>query len=146
MNKEEILQAVTVEFLGNTYFEGKELKYVAIPHAQAIEAMDKYATEMMKSNATGIVNYIFGVCNRPDLYDKEVTIGEIKEAICQYAKQQSIAFFQWYGVKMVGFIEYITKVKPMVTSEEIEEKMKEFEGQTFENLYSLFLEHQNKQS
>lgn len=63
-----------------------------------------------------------------------------------YAKQQSIAFFQWYGVKMVGFIEYITKVKPIATSEEIEEKIMEFEGQSFENLYSLFLEAQNKQS
>ena len=56
-----------------------------------------------------------------------------------FAKQEAIGFFKWYGVKMVGFIEYIKDIRPTVTSDEIEEKMKEFEGQSFENLHALYL-------
>jgi hypothetical protein len=61
-----------------------------------------------------------------------------------FAKQQSIEFFKWYGVKMVGFIEYIKDIRPTVTSDEIEEKIKEFEGQSIENQYNLFLQQTQK--
>jgi len=59
----------------------------------------------------------------------------------QNAKQQSISFFKWYAIKMTGFVDYITKVKPIVKSEEIEQRLIEFEGATFEKLYQLFEEH-----
>ena len=61
------------------------------------------------------------------------------EAIKEYAKQESIDFFKWYGLKISGFIEYITKVKPLVVSQEIENAMAKFEGKTFEQLFELYL-------
>lgn len=62
----------------------------------------------------------------------------VKKAMDQYARQQAIEFFKWYGVKMAVFVEYIKDVRPLVTSNEIEEKIKEFEGKSFEELYNLF--------
>lgn len=56
-----------------------------------------------------------------------------------YAKEISIGFMKWYGVKMIGFIIYLKEVKPNVTSSEIEEKMKEFEGKTYEELFNIYL-------
>lgn len=66
-------------------------------------------------------------------------------AMEQYSRIQSISFFKWYGVKMAGFMEYIKDIRPTVISDEIEEKIKEFEGKDFETLYNLFIEHQSKQ-
>jgi len=63
----------------------------------------------------------------------------IHKALREYAKQEAFGFFKWYGVKMVGFIEYITKIKPLVRSEEFEQKILEFEGQTFDKLHELYL-------
>lgn len=67
---------------------------------------------------------------------------EVIEAMDEWAKQQSIAFFKWYADKMVAFIEYITKIRPMVVSEEIEERIREHEGATFEQLYDRFIASQ----
>jgi hypothetical protein len=55
-----------------------------------------------------------------------------------YAKQESIEFFKWYAMKMHGFIIYIKDIRPQVTSQEIEEKLSEFEGKPFDKLYELF--------
>ena len=63
----------------------------------------------------------------------------IDEAMDEWAKLNAIEFFKWYGVKMASFMAYITKVRPIMKSEEIEERIQEFEGQTFEKLYELFL-------
>lgn len=69
----------------------------------------------------------------------------VQRYIDEYAaKQQAIAFFTWYGIRMASFLEYITKVKPIVKSEEIEEAMRNHEGATFEQLYEQFIEQQNK--
>lgn len=54
------------------------------------------------------------------------------------AKQEAIEFFKWYGIKWAGFIHYLTQIKQQVTSNEIEEKLHEFEGQTIENLYAQY--------
>ena len=64
----------------------------------------------------------------------------IEDAMDEYAKQKAVGFFKWYGVKMMDFLFYLKKVKPQVTSNEIEEKLAEFEGQTIENLYQLYLQ------
>lgn len=63
--------------------------------------------------------------------------------IMNYAALHAKDFLEWYSLKMVGFVEYLTKVKPIVKSEEIEERLLEFEGQTFDNLYAQFIEHQS---
>lgn len=70
---------------------------------------------------------------------------DIYSAMDKWAKIQAIEFFKWYGVKMMGFIDYIKDTRPMVESLEIEEKIKEFEGKDFGTLYELFLQSQNKQ-
>lgn len=72
-----------------------------------------------------------------------LSVSDVFKMMDEYAKQQSIAFLKWYNLKIVGFIEYLTKVKPIVKSEEIEERLLEFEGQTFDNLYAQFAEHQS---
>ncbi len=72
--------------------------------------------------------------------DVETTIDVVYEIMDEYAREEAIAFFKWYGVKMMGFIEYIKDIRPVVTSNEIEEKIAEFEGQTFDNLYNLFIQ------
>lgn len=73
----------------------------------------------------------------------EECANELVSIAAEYAKQQSIAFFKWYGGKMASFIEYITKVKPIVRSEEIEERITEHEGATFDQLYAQFIEQQS---
>jgi hypothetical protein len=76
--------------------------------------------------------------------------GGILKAMDEYAeiksRERAIAFFKWYGVKMMGFIEYIKDIRPVVTSNEIEEKIAEFEGQTIDNLYNLFCKSEQTQS
>lgn len=76
-------------------------------------------------------------------------VEDVFKAMQEYADQQSriaaIDFFKWYGVKMVGFIEYIKDIRPTVTSDEIEEKIKEFEGKSFDDLFTLYLEEKAKQ-
>ncbi len=76
---------------------------------------------------------------------KKAVVESLLKKQDEYARQVSIAFFKWYGVKMATFIEYITKVKPLVESQEIEEKIKEFEGKTFDELYDIFLAQYNKE-
>jgi hypothetical protein len=66
-------------------------------------------------------------------------------AMDEYAKQQSIAFFKWYVLKSVTFVSYLESVKPIVTSNEIEEKLKQFEGKSFDELYSQFISDQLNQ-
>lgn len=68
----------------------------------------------------------------------------IELAMSEYAKEVAIDFFKWYALKMLSFIEYIIDVKPIVRSEELENKMVEFEGKTFEELFEKYLsEKQN---
>jgi len=55
------------------------------------------------------------------------------------SEQESIGFFIWYGVKIAGLVEYITKIKPITTSQEMEEKIIEFEGKPIKGLYQLYL-------
>lgn len=62
------------------------------------------------------------------------------EAMDIHAKNTAIEFFKWYVLKMTGFLEYLSKVKPIVTSIEIEENLKAFEGKSFNELYELFLQ------
>lgn len=66
------------------------------------------------------------------------------KAMDEYAKQQAVDFFKWYGLKMASFLEYLTKIKSITESKEIEEAIKNHEGATFEQLYNQFIESQNK--
>ena len=74
----------------------------------------------------------------------EICEQEVMECMSEYAKQEAIDFFKWYGVKMATFIEYITKIKPIVESNEIEEKIIEFEGKSIQELYELYLKPKNQ--
>lgn len=81
--------------------------------------------------------------NQSKGYDfKYLNLTSARLAMDEYAKQQSIDFFKWYGVKMASFLEYLTTVKPICRSEEIEEAMSRHEGATFEQLYAQFIEQQ----
>lgn len=62
------------------------------------------------------------------------TSGEIDIA----RKEGALDFFKWYIMKMNNFIFYFREVWPLTTSEEIENKITEFEGQTLDNLYAIF--------
>lgn len=68
----------------------------------------------------------------------------IEELVDAVAKEISIGFMKWYGVKIMGFIIYLKEVKPNVTSNEIEEKMKEFEGKTYEELFNIYLKEKEQ--
>lgn len=81
------------------------------------------------------------------LYDlSERSKARFNGAVNKIAKQQAIEFFKWYCNRMNGFVEYFTRIKPIVTSNEIEERIKEHEGSTFEELYSQFVENQSKET
>ena len=62
-----------------------------------------------------------------------------RKQVEEKCKQECIAFLKWYVGKSLNFLNYLTNIKPQVTSQEIEEKLKEFEGQDFEQLHSLYL-------
>lgn len=69
---------------------------------------------------------------------------KVKELMRDYSREVAKDFFIWYGVKIVGFIEYIKDIRPIVTSNEMEEKIKEFEGKTFDELFNLYLQSLNQ--
>lgn len=69
----------------------------------------------------------------------------VHKAMDLYAKREAIGFLKWYGVKVAGLVEYIKDIRPSVTSGEIEEKIKEFEGKTIDELYSLYQQSKSKQ-
>ncbi len=74
--------------------------------------------------------------------------GETYEAVSKamdIARMESATeFFKWYIMKGNNFLFYHREIKPLTTSKEIEDKIAEFEGQTLDNLYALFIEEQNK--
>ncbi len=57
-----------------------------------------------------------------------------------YAKQESIEFFKWYLLKVTSLCHYLTEIKPLVTSEELEAKIEEFEGKPINDLYELYIQ------
>jgi len=67
-------------------------------------------------------------------------LGNVYKAMDIYAKEVAIEFFKFYIWKATGFLEYLRNVKPMVTSNEIEENLKAFEGKSLNELYELFLQ------
>lgn len=77
------------------------------------------------------------VCLFDDELDGDVSI--VYSAMDEYTKQESIGFFKWYAIKMVTLLAYIKDIRPLVTSNAIEEKIEEFEGKSFDVLYSLYL-------
>jgi hypothetical protein len=70
----------------------------------------------------------------------ELDITGLSNAMDIYAKEVAIEFFKFYIWKATGFLEYLRNVKPMVTSNEIEENLKAFEGKSLNELYELFLQ------
>lgn len=70
-----------------------------------------------------------------------IELKDVYEAMDEYAKQVSIEFFKWYGVKMMGFMHYLIDIRATVTSDEIEEKIREHEGKSIEELYNQFIKH-----
>lgn len=75
--------------------------------------------------------------------DNQMTDEGIKRnvyaAMDEYAKQEAIEFFKWNAFKVDWYIKYIEKIRPLVTSNEIEEALNTFEGSTFEERYELYL-------
>lgn len=72
-------------------------------------------------------------------------IGEyISNAMDEYAKQQSVDFFKWYGTRMASLIKYICEVRPIAEDKKMEEIILKHEGATLDQLYSQFIEQQNK--
>jgi len=67
-----------------------------------------------------------------------------KHILDEYAKQEAIGFFAWYGVKIMGFLQYIKDIRPIVTSNEIEEKIAEHELKSISELYDLYLRHKQQ--
>jgi len=65
------------------------------------------------------------------------------DAMEEYAKQRSKEFFKWYGVKMMEFLEYFQEKKrnpiPYSIPDAYDKYIEEFEGQSLDNLYELFL-------
>lgn len=70
---------------------------------------------------------------------EEAFTGYERSVINEYAKQEAIEFFKWYAIKMVTLLAYIKDIRPLVASNEMEEKIEEVEGKSFDVLYSLYL-------
>lgn len=108
---------------------GKHTKY------QQIKPMSKSKEEILDKEVKSSGPYL-----TTDVIERDDAL----TAMDIFAKVQSIAFFKWYGAKMAGFMEYIKDIRPIVTINEIEEKLIEFEGKSFEELYTLFTQDQIK--
>jgi len=63
-----------------------------------------------------------------------------EDKLDEYAKQEAIEFLKWYALKLIAFAEYVKNVKPIVTSDEIEEKLSEFEGKEIKDVHELYLQ------
>jgi hypothetical protein len=63
-----------------------------------------------------------------------------KQRILDFVKEDAIEFFKWNALKVDGYVQYIEKIKPLVTSNEIEEALNTFEGSTLEERYELYLQ------
>lgn len=85
-------------------------------------------------------------CNKFSFYERNLNTSQkdVYAAMSEYAKEVAKDFFIWYGVKTVGLLEYIKDIRPIVTSNEMEEKIKEFEGKTFDELFNLYLQSLNQ--
>ncbi len=55
-------------------------------------------------------------------------------------KNDAIEFFKWNALKVDGYVKYIEQIKPLVTSNEIDEALNTFEGSTLEERYELYLQ------
>jgi hypothetical protein len=63
-----------------------------------------------------------------------------KQRVSELMKQDAIEFFKWNALKVDGYVKYIEQIKPLVTSNEIEEALNIFEGSTLEERYELYLQ------
>lgn len=63
-----------------------------------------------------------------------------KQRVFELMKQDAIEFFRWNALKVDGYVKYIEQIKPLVTSNEIEEALNTFEGSTLEERYELYLQ------
>jgi hypothetical protein len=63
-----------------------------------------------------------------------------KQRVSELMKQDAIEFFKWNALKVDGYVKYIEQIKPLVTSNEIEEALNTFEGATLQERYELYLQ------
>lgn len=63
-----------------------------------------------------------------------------KQRVAELMKQDAIEFFKWNALKIDSYIKYIEQIKPLVTSNEIEEILNTFEGSTLEERYELYVQ------
>jgi hypothetical protein len=72
---------------------------------------------------------------------------DIEAAINEARKESSVEFFKWYGVKMMEFLEYFKRKLenqiPYSIPDAYDKYIEEFEGQTLDNLYEIFLKSQS---
>lgn len=73
-------------------------------------------------------------------YPKSLSVCATLAAMDEYSEIVACDFLKWYAVKMIVFIEYLKEVKPIVTSNEIEEKLADFEGKPIKDLFQLFIQ------
>lgn len=65
----------------------------------------------------------------------------IYNAMAEYAKELSVEFFKWYGVRMVSFMDYFRKMKnnEIPPDDQFEKIMQEYEGKSIDELYIQYL-------
>lgn len=98
--------------------------------------MLRSAEEIIKGTYGFYIPYTNGnITNDVSLNGKQVS-----ELINEARKESAIEFFKWYGMKIVSLTTYLLEIKPLVRSEELEQKIAEFEGQSLDKLYELFLQ------
>lgn len=71
------------------------------------------------------------------IFDGDVQ--NVFNAMDEYAKEIAIGFFKWYATRLLNFLHYIKDIRPLVESQELEEKIKEHEGQSIEQLFQSYL-------
>lgn len=90
-SKEEIYNESTLRNLGNNP-NGTRMDVV-------YDAMDVFAAQEVKSNSTALVNLFLQECGIPELFNQEMTVGEIKQ-VMQIAKD---TYFEKRAMELLSF-------------------------------------------
>lgn len=124
--KEKIIDEEFSDHMINTYDE-TEMKFIK-------DAMDVFAAQEVKSNSTALVILFLQECGMPELFNQEITIGEIKQAM-QIAKDT------YFEKRSMELLEYIAKekIELEIENKEVVCYLKNGEGLTMEELFKNFL-------
>lgn len=77
-----------------------------------------------------------------DITERSLYFERAKTSMDEFAKQEATAFFKWYGVKMMEFLQYFKRKAenpiPYSIPDAYDRFIEEFEGNTIEGLYELY--------